>query len=279
MAPPPASGPLTQRLTHLAQTLQFYWFLGHLTLLFCAFRYGLSYFTLNYYSKTAILTYRTAFLAAPATYGIVVYKAHRARARAGTKPPGGALGLLADENVQYLIMALVWLYSRQVPLALLPFMVYSIFHVATYTRSTLIPTVYPPQQGVAGSGSALGDTIGKFIKEHYDTSMTIVAYLEIGLWCRLLLGAFTFAKGTWVLFGIYTLFFRARYSQSTFVQGAINGLVARVDATLANQSTPPAARQAWDTVKGFARQATDATDVNKYVSSPGAPGAGPKKAQ
>lgn len=30
-------------------------------------------------------------------------------------------------------MALVWLFSRQIPLALLPFTVYSVFHVATYT--------------------------------------------------------------------------------------------------------------------------------------------------
>ena len=41
-------------------------------------------------------------MAAAATYGIVVYKAFRARARSGSRQQGGALALAGDENVQYL---------------------------------------------------------------------------------------------------------------------------------------------------------------------------------
>src|SRR6186713_1617475 len=157
-------------------------------------------------------------------------------------------------------MALVWLYSRQVPLALLPFAVYSIFHVATYTRANLIPTIQPapaPPAGAAAgakpakSNSALAETIGKFVKTYYDASMTLVAGLEIALWFRVFFSAITFTKGSWVLLLIYTVFFRSRYSQSSFVQGAFHGAAARVDALVANQSTPPAARQAWTTVKGL----------------------------
>ena len=65
-------------------------------------RYGLSYITFNYYSRWARYSYRTAFVAAAATYGIVVYKAYRARARGGSRQQGGALALAGDENVQYL---------------------------------------------------------------------------------------------------------------------------------------------------------------------------------
>ncbi len=72
------------------------------------------------------------------------------------------------------------------------------------------------------------------------------------------------------------VFIRARYSQSSFVQGAIGQGVARVDALVANQSTPPAGRQAWETAKGLGRQATDATDINRYL---GSKGQAPKKAQ
>ena len=82
--------------------LRFGWFIGHLTLLFCAIRYGLSYITFNSFSRWASFSYRTAFVAAAATYGIVVYKAYRARARAGNRPQGGALAIAGDENVQYL---------------------------------------------------------------------------------------------------------------------------------------------------------------------------------
>ncbi len=184
-------------------------------------------------------------------------------------------------------MALVWLFARQMPLALLPFMIYSIFHVATYTRTNLIPTFQPPQQSSVGStdpaakpaykSSPMADSIGRFVKEYYDASMTLVASLEIFLWFRVLLSAILFTKGSWILLAIYTVFFRARYSQSTFVHGAIEQFRARVDAMMANQSTPPFVRQAWETVKGLMRQATDATNMNRFSGGTGAQV--PKKAQ
>ena len=74
----------------------------HLTLLFSILRYGISYITFNFYSRWARFSYRLAFVSAALTYGIVVYKAFRARSRAGSKAQGGALALAADENVQYL---------------------------------------------------------------------------------------------------------------------------------------------------------------------------------
>lgn len=125
---PPNSTPqpgenLQQRLIKLAQTLQyvgisqrsrspsvtcltlffirFAWFVGHVALLFCTLRYSLSYLTFNYYSRWARFSYRTAFVAAAATYGIVVFKGYRARQKAG-KGSGSPLALAGDENVQYL---------------------------------------------------------------------------------------------------------------------------------------------------------------------------------
>ena len=162
-------------------------------------------------------------------------------------------------------MALFWLFSRQIPLALLPFMVYSIFHVATYTRTNILPTLYPSPTGSSNKASPLADTIGKFVKEYYDSSMMLVASLEIFLWFRILFSAIIFTKGSWILLVVYTVFLRSRYSQSSFVQGAVGQMVQRGDALVANQSTPPVARDAWETVKRVGRQVTDATDVNRYV--------------
>lgn len=179
-------------------------------------------------------------------------------------------------------MALVWLFSSQYPLALLPFGVYSVFHVATYTRTNLIPTIQPPQQVASAtpaspSGkpaykqSALADAIGKFVKEYYDLSMGLVAILEIFLWFRIFLAALIFTKGSWILIVIYTAFLRARFAQSSFVQGQFRNLTARVDALVGGQGIPPAARQAWDVIKGSAVQFHDATDLNKYLGSGAAP--------
>lgn len=177
-------------------------------------------------------------------------------------------------------MALVWLFAPQYPLAMLPFGVYSIFHVATYTRTNLIPTIQPaqaitpaaaasPSAKPAYKNNAAAETIGKFVKEYYDASMGLVAILEILLWGRLLLSAISFSKGSWILIAIYTAFLRSRFAQSSFVQGQFKQLEARIDSLVGAQSTPPAARQVWTGIKGGARSFHDATDVGKYVN--GAP--------
>ena len=111
----------------------------------------------------------------------------------------------------------------------------------------------------------MADTIGRFVKEYYDASMTLVASLELALWFRILFSAIIFTKGSWILLAIYTVFIRARYSQSSFVQGAVGQFSGRVDALMANQSTPPAVRQGWESVKGVSRKAADQTDINRFA--------------
>lgn len=282
MAPPPsASLPLQQRLLQLAQTLQFAWFIGHVSLLFCIFRYSLSYISFNFYSTWARISYRTAFLSAAATYGIVVYKAFRAKSRAGSKvPQGNYLSMVADENVQYLAMAVFWLFAAQYPLAMLPFGVYSVFHVASYTRTNIIPTVQPatpaPATGAAASSggklasanSPLADRIGRFVKEYYDHSMQLVAALEIALWIRILFSALILTKGSWVLLVVYTAFLRARYAQNSFVQSGFRMLTAKVDTLVGAQGNPPFVKQGWEVMKGSARKFHDATELGKYVNGP-----------
>ena len=108
--------------------------------------------------------------------------------------------------------------------------------------------------------------------------MSLVAGLEIFLWFRILFSAIIFTKGSWVLLFFYTIFFRARYSQSSFVQGAISQGVQKIDALLADQSVPPVIRQGWGSVKALSKQAVDATDIQKYIGAQ-QQGSGTKKAQ
>lgn len=91
----------TTPLTLCFYSLQFAWFCGHVTLLLCTFRYAISYILFNTASRWAQFSYRTAFIAAAATYGIVVFKGFRARQKSG-KAQSSPLALAADENVQYL---------------------------------------------------------------------------------------------------------------------------------------------------------------------------------
>lgn len=189
-------------------------------------------------------------------------------------------------------MSLVWFYSRQSILALLPYTIYSVFHVATYTRTNLIPTITasaPPTSGSSSSNTSAGaspgarttgqpvaDSIGRFVKQYYDSSMSIVALLEIVLWLRLLLSAITFSKGSWILLTIYSVFLRTRFAQSSHVQGAFSHIEARIDNLTGAQGMNPTVRQVWDTTKATVRQAYAATDLQKYI---GGAAQAPRKTQ
>ena len=188
-------------------------------------------------------------------------------------------------------MSLVWLFSRQVALALLPFTVYSVFHVLTvsrsrtwmpgytdtikYTRTNLLPALQPPKQAQGStpqspgkSQSPLANSIGRFVKDYYDSSMMLVAALEIALWFRLGMTAITFAKGSWILLGVYTVFLRARLHQSPFIQQAFHHGSAQIDQQVSGQNVHPMVRQGWDTTKNVGQQFVDATDVRRYMGSP-----------
>lgn len=78
------------------------YFASHVTLILCTIRYAFSLVRFNYYGGMAKFTYRTSFVAAAITYGLVVYKVLKARANSEKRAASGYIGLLADENVQYL---------------------------------------------------------------------------------------------------------------------------------------------------------------------------------
>jgi len=266
-AAPPIEQPLKVRLTNLAQTLQFAWFVGHLTMLLTTLRYSFAIVKFSASSTSSIVAYRIAFLSAAATYGIVVYKAYRARFRSGTMPTGqqGALKILGDENVQYLLMAFCWLYSKPVFFALLPFAVYSTFHFLSYLRTNIIPTVTPHAQ------PAFADGINRFVKKNYDTSMHLVANLELLLWARIFLGALIL-QNSWILLALYTVFLRARCAQSVFVRDALSGMERRGDALALDARLPEGLKNAWGIAKTVVRQFGGLSDVAKVL------GTGPKPA-
>jgi transmembrane protein 33 len=192
--------------------------------------------------------------------------------------------ILDGDKLTATVMALVWLWARQVPLALFPFAVYSVFHVATYVRGNILPTIYTTAPAATSPDArarptgALADGIGNFIRNYYDDSMTVVAWLEIALWFRLLFSAVIFTRGSWIMLAVYTVFLRTRFTQSKFVSTNLANLGARADAQLAKQGMDPRVRQGWESAKGGMKQFVELTDPQRYLGGKKQP-AGPRKAQ
>lgn len=170
-------------------------------------------------------------------------------------------------------MAFVWLITRKISIALLPFTIYSVFHVATYARSPLIPTLQPPKSATdpTPQPSPLADKLGIFIKKYHDTSMRVVARIEMLLLIRLVFSALAFRSGSWVMLVIYGMFFRTRHSRSAFVQIAVANGAARIDTLISHQNVPPAVRHVWGVIKDSIRKVYYASDVSQYMGSTSAP--------
>ncbi|KAI5309046.1 hypothetical protein KEM55_004210 [Ascosphaera atra] len=113
--------------------------------------------------------------------------------------------------------------------------------------------------------SPMIDRITRFIKTYHDASMSLVATFELLLLLRLALTALTFSRGSWVLLAVYALFFRGRYENNMFVQGAVAHWTARIDAALSHQGTPPVVRRAWELGKAYTRRAYEVLDVKRYL--------------
>jgi len=232
------------------------WAAGHFLMVLCATRYILTWVTFK--SGKYSWWYNFAFAGALLSYGIVVYKSLGA-------PKEGVqtwiVRALADENFQYLCLALFWFTTKPpVPLALVPYLTFSAFHVATFIRTTVIPMVFPPTPGPNGQlqSHSFAKTIQVFVKTYYDPSMKLVAYVELGIFFRVLLGVLLLQNSLFTPIA-YGIFLRQRYFHSLFTRQAF----AKFDETLKNilhgphvQGTFPAAPAWYEMFKTYLSKLT-----------------------
>ena len=78
--------------------------------------------------------------------------------------------------------------------------------------------------------------------------MRAVAFIELLIMVRVLLGAVTFRNSLLTPL-LYAHFLRQRYYQSNFTRQAITLVNARVEGYVRKPGTPPMAVQVWDTFK------------------------------
>ncbi|KAK9461070.1 uncharacterized protein V1516DRAFT_674948 [Lipomyces oligophaga] len=238
-ASPPASS--SANLIKLAKTLQFGWFVGHVFVLLGVFFYFLSALRFNTGSSWARFWYRESYFAVIVTYGIVLYRSHRASTPTFRR-------LIRDDNFQYLLIALLWFISKPLFFTTLPFAIYSAFHVLTYLRTNLLPAL-----GQASS-APLPTKIQTFVDNYNDKCTSLVANLELVLFVRLFLRALTFRRGSWITLLIYGSFVRLRLEGSVYSRQALRNWGVRIDSLMAHPKVPPAVKGYWEKAKTMAQQ-------------------------
>ncbi|EKM60872.1 uncharacterized protein PHACADRAFT_247077 [Phanerochaete carnosa HHB-10118-sp] len=229
----------------MATTQHYLWAGGHFVLLVSSFRYLLAW---AFFRGPSSWWYKTSFFGALLSYAIVCQKS------LGTPQPNGAWikRALTDENVQYLLLAFFWWTSKPIAFSLLPFAIFSLFHALTFTRTTLMPQILasgpPTSAGGAPTPHPLAKRLQLWVKANYDTAMKAVAFIELLIMARVLLGAITFRNSLLTPI-FYAHFLRQRYYQSAFTRNALTLVNQRIEGYVRQPGTPPVAVQIWDTFK------------------------------
>ncbi|KAF9947207.1 hypothetical protein BGZ65_009015 [Modicella reniformis] len=232
--PPAPPATLSDRLWVLVKGPQFVWWLGHVTMLVCAALYFLYWITFNY--GAGAHWFSRAFLGAIVSYGVVIYKSFPNI----QFTPEFFRKILADENVQYFLMAIFWWRSTAMLAPLLPFTVFAFFNSLNYTRTNILPTFFPPPPAgttdeTYNDVSLISRKLHVWTESNHAAAMTFVAYVEvIGVMGSLIIGAITFQSS--ILSPIvYGNFLRYRYFFSAETRTAF----ALIRSSLDNFFLPP----------------------------------------
>ncbi|TFK57447.1 hypothetical protein OE88DRAFT_1730813 [Heliocybe sulcata] len=229
----------------MATTQHYVWAGGHFVLLLAAVKCILSFVM---FRGASPWWYRTGFLGALLSYGIVCMKS------LGPVQPNAAYvrRALQDENVQYLLLAFFWWSSKPLTVALIPYSIFSLFHALTFTRTTLMPQFLPPGPPASAGGAPTPHPLAKrlqvWVKANYNKAMVVVAYAELGILLRVVLGAITLQNSLLTPL-IYAHFLRQRFYQSTFTREAVTVVNARVTEYATRPGTPPVVGQIWEKVQ------------------------------
>ncbi|PVU96239.1 hypothetical protein BB561_001308 [Smittium simulii] len=256
MSPPKPSTsslPISQKLLQLAQTAQFVWWIGHLFTVF----FGTLYYLRFLSASGANRYYYLSVMGALFSYGISVYKTYG--------PPQFTLPflqrLIIDENVQYIILAVFLYTQRPIFVALVPFLIFSVFHASGYLRLTLIPAIYPTVSVEIENAKRAGSTsttsltfpakVSMFLMSsftnYYSSALKLVSLWEVSVimvWVTLF--ALTFRISLFFPI-VYAQFLRIRYVTSPPVRAAFHTIRTYLDSKIigpnASQSIPPTLAQ------------------------------------
>ncbi|THH11796.1 hypothetical protein EW145_g425 [Phellinidium pouzarii] len=228
----------------MATAQHYVWAGGHFLLLVCASRYLLAWLTFRSSGQSKL--YFLSYFGALVSYAIVCYKSFGQ----GPQPAGSTLRrAMIDENVQYFILALFWWMSKPVPVSLIPFATFSLFHVLTFLRTYVLPHFFPPTPSVtAGQPAAQHPFLKKvhgWVKANYDPAMKLVAYAELLILVRVVLGAVTFQNSLLSPI-IYAHFLRLRFYQFQFTQRAVAHVTSLIDGFVRKQGNPPILVSIWE---------------------------------
>ncbi|KAJ9053523.1 Transmembrane nucleoporin [Entomophthora muscae] len=239
--------PDMDKINALVRSPQFFWWLGHGTVLFSA----LGYFATLFWFPSL---YKLAYLGAITSYAIVLYMTHKSFSFTMQY----AARLVSDENFSYGFLAFYWLLLDPIAVTLIPFTLFTVIHYVSYFRNQLLPALYPqvpkelktrasPPSKQAQVALMLDDLTRRYaapaIRMATMSEVTLVPVV-------LILLALTFRISFVSLF-FYGQFLRQRALQSAQTRNAFSEVAATLDVYVLQPKVPGAVQNLYTTIKGY----------------------------
>ncbi|CAR26056.1 ZYRO0B00814p [Zygosaccharomyces rouxii] len=218
-----------EKLFQLTKTLQFAWFCGHaITLVFSTL-----YF-ITYCPKI----YRVAYAGVLESFGIITYQHYYLKQSSLQDRSLTPSALLLNDDLLYFGMAFVWFITPRFALSLVPYAVFSLFHVLIYCKSVLLPQVFDMSPGSKCVGA-----ISNFIHQYNERSMYWMGSVEIFTWVWLTLRALLFRRRSWIVWLSYSFFLKVRFENSKYIKSSFAQWRVRLDGIVSHSSVPPMVKQ------------------------------------
>ncbi|OAJ43496.1 hypothetical protein, variant [Batrachochytrium dendrobatidis JEL423] len=144
--------------------------------------------------------------------------------------------LVRDENTQYFMLALIWVTSAPLSVALVPYATFSTLHILNYTRNEILPNLIGTTTPTVNS---LSQAIGKFVQTNHAKAIYFVSNTEV--WVIMPMTIVTIFTGHTSFFTplVYGQFLSFRYSFSPVTKQVVAGMDQRLNMWIVGNDRVP----------------------------------------
>jgi len=189
------------RISVLIASLKFLWFVGHVIVVYNT----IINTTIAKFNSNFSCSYHKALLGSIISNIVIIYKTHGIPDLASS----WFENICRDENFHYLVIALIFIFTRPLFFLLYPFAGYSVFHIANFIYAEFFSS--KPQ-------SSLAVKLYNFINKYQDYVVKKIAQYEIFIALPMVFVAAIFRQVSFLSVLIYGRFLYMRYYISPVVR-------------------------------------------------------------
>lgn len=238
------------QLIKTVTSLQFAWFVGHLTTFISIFFGSLTYVKVG--AGYTRFWHLLALVGVIESFGILIFQLVQ-------KDSSNVLAILRNDNSQYFLLSVfLFILRPYVYITLIPFALFSFFHVLVYANTNLLPIAGLEKSGVSTK-------IQSFISQNNTKSIQLASVVEIYAYGWLLLRLITIRKRSLVPFVVYSIFIKARFESSVFTRNYFKSIEIGAESLINKYAANvPAVKQGWISFKKVLRLVGSFYIVNNY---------------